>query len=327
MEKKPFLSKITSLTLPELLASTMNLLFFALFLFLGSTIILKFTQGSSFFWGVFWISCLGLSFSIIIWFSSVFIGNRIAFFLSKESQLEHVVSANTVIQTFGFSDVESLLHFVRLHNISVYRATRRFSTKYYIDPLFSTFAYVPFMRSLYFSENLLFFDKSQLDAVYSSTIDNLVVSKPELIRSQMSLDIENRCNELQEQLEATKAKLMERNLTEGPFKKKASARLEVIAQLAASSGLRDNLLHEWEEGRNKYSKAYIATRYKSYIEENTDLKKFLTWLTGDNAYVFDDTAMQIFRACMPREMIDWGGKEASSLRKIIEDIKKGDEKK
>ena len=328
MKKNPFFHRLSPLRKLELVAAGVIFPFFVLLLFLGSAFILKISQGASFLDGIFLISIVGIILAITIWFVASMLGNMLASFFLGASPLESAVSVNAVLQNFGFSDADSLLNLVRLHNISVYRAAGHFPGIYYREPLFATFAYAPFMRSHYFSKSLLYFDELQIDAVYSSTIKNIAMAKQELVHNQINADTEKQINTLQVMLDSAKAKLAERSLSEGPYKKTARARLLIIAQLAASSGLRDKLKSEWGKDKKPYSKDYINNQYEAYIKDHGDLKMLLCWLKGETATVFDDNVKQIFRASMPQGMIDWGGKEkVLSIRDTVEGIMTEDEKR
>jgi len=271
---------------------------------------------------------------VIAWFAACAAGNELAAVFCKHT-LKKTVSPKTFLKSLGDEDVDSLLNAARRFNFSVYRLPQKLHSAEQenvdcrLEPLFATPCYAFFVRGHYYAKDLLCLDAEEVEPVYSKIIQALMLSRPDLVRNQADAHREKQILALQADLDAAKKKLSEKNLSAGPHKRTADARLVLIAQLAASGFTRDALLRQWEEGKS-YSGNEINAVYKKTLEER-NLKPLLNEIKGNGYDELDETAMRIFKAFMPIGTVKWGGDEKRvtpemAVRSIMMKEEKGEKK-
>ena len=250
--------------------------------------------------------------AVIAWYAACAAGNELASVLCRHI-VKKAVSVKTFLKALGDEDVDSLLNMARQFNLSVYRLPRKLDSAEQenvdcrLEPLFATPLYAFFVRGHYYAKDLLCLDAEQVESVYSKIIQALMLSRPDCIRNQADAHREKQILALQTKLDAAKKKLSEKDLSAGPYKRVANARLAIIAQLAASGFARDVLLREWEEGKS-YSGDEINAVYKKALEES-NLKPLLNEIKDTGYDELDATTMRIFKAFMPLGTVKWGGDE------------------
>lgn len=208
--------------------------------------------------------------------------------------------------------MESLLHATRQYTIPVYRLPKKLdgqqgkNVRCNLEPYFSVPGHL--LRDYYFSRGLLCLDAAIVEKVYAEIAKALLNSQTELVRGHVDADMEKLIQTLQTEVDVAKKKLSERGLSQGPYQRRAQARLAIITQLAASGFARDDILREWNKEGKPYSKKMINAAYKKALEEH-NLKPLINSIKDTGYDELDEDAMRIFRAFMPPGTVKWGGDE------------------
>lgn len=119
----------------------------------------------------------GLSLAGVLLLASWFLGSTLGVAIVSpflKRTVGKAVPASLVMREFGLATVDELVHVIRLHGLRVYRTEQRLGNEIVenmrcrLEPLFAKYSYVPYIRSHFFSENRLCFEKAQVDAAFDA---------------------------------------------------------------------------------------------------------------------------------------------------------------
>ena len=260
---------------------------------------------------------------------AIWLGNVLPSVLFQRT-LEKAVSASPLLGQLGFHTPESLLHFARLHKLSLFHVPEELgnktaeNVKCRLEPLFLAPGYPSGLRDKYFKKNLLCFDDEQITAVRDKIAEEAVAVTPERVRSIVGEEKDKVIEEkdktigsLREELESLQKKLGKKNLGDGPYKATAWSRLRLVVEMHAALIVMGVLVKKWIEGK-EYEKKDINNELKTVLAKNNGLKLLLEKLAPDaQLEVFQDDAMQLLRLAMPDGAVTWSGQQKPSLESVL----------
>lgn len=279
----------------------------------------------------------GLSLAGVLLLASWLLGSTLGVAIASpflKRTVGKAVPASLLMREFGLATVDELVHVIRLHGLRVYRTAQKLGNEIVenmhcrLEPLFAKYSYVPYMRSHFFSENRICFEKEQVDAAFTARLSVMMAARPELVRGMVDAVAEEDMQKLKQELAKARKTLKESNLPEGPAAKTAKHRLFIIAQLHIAVKVFGALQEKWSPSRKGYSIAEMNVEYAKIMRDDPDLQKLLAELKPDfEKQVFHPDALQLLRLGMPEAMVNWGGQQRAGLREIVEKLKTDSEKK
>ncbi|SBW10964.1 hypothetical protein KL86DPRO_70110 [uncultured delta proteobacterium] len=103
--------------------------------------------------------------------------------------LKKGVAASPLLSQLEFHNAESVLHFARLHKLSLFSVSEEIRTKTAenvecrLEPLFLAPGYPPGLREKYYQKNLLWFNEEQIKTAREKIAEGAIAMAPEHIRS------------------------------------------------------------------------------------------------------------------------------------------------
>lgn len=252
--------------------------------------------------------------------------------------LKKGVAASPLLSQLQFHSAESVLHFARLHKLSLFRvseelrATTAENVECRLEPLFLAPGYPPGLREKYYQKNLLWFDEEQVKTVQKTIAEGAIAVASELIRSitdgekdKIIAEKDNVIEMLRAEVESLQEKLSKKNRGDGPYKTSARTRLFYIAELYAALVVMGILLTRWfeteEQKRKEYKIININTEFEAILSHNEELRTLLQKIKPDaNLKKFQENTINLLRIAMPMGTVTFGGQKAPSMENIFKEI-------